>query len=89
MRLERLGKLRNVYDFIETRTRDLPACSIVSQLTTLLDIAVSSYSDYIFMQIYMKFIVNIVQPYCFVKVNIICHALSFRSSLYNPNNLTG
>jgi hypothetical protein len=32
--LERLGQLKNPNDFIETRNRDLPACSIVPQRTT-------------------------------------------------------
>jgi hypothetical protein len=34
VRLEGLGKLKKVH-LIGTRTRDLPACSIVSQPTTL------------------------------------------------------
>jgi hypothetical protein len=36
MRLERLGQLKKLIDLIGTRTRDLPACSIVPQPTTLL-----------------------------------------------------
>jgi hypothetical protein len=35
MRLEGLGKLKKFNDLIENRTHDLPACSIVPQLTTL------------------------------------------------------
>jgi hypothetical protein len=35
MRLEWLGKLKKSNDLIVTRTRELPACSIVPQLTTL------------------------------------------------------
>jgi hypothetical protein len=35
MRLEGLGKLEKNNDLIDTRTHDLPACSIVSQPTTL------------------------------------------------------
>jgi hypothetical protein len=31
VRLERLGKLKNVNDLIESRTRDLPTCSAVPQ----------------------------------------------------------
>jgi hypothetical protein len=34
MRLEGLGKLKNPSDLIGNRTRDLPACSIVSEPTT-------------------------------------------------------
>jgi hypothetical protein len=33
--LEGLGKLKNPNDLIGNRTRDLPACSIVPQQTTL------------------------------------------------------
>jgi hypothetical protein len=35
VRLEGLGKLKESNDIIGNRTRDLPACSIVSQSTTL------------------------------------------------------
>jgi hypothetical protein len=35
VRLEALGKLKTVNDLIGSRTRDLPACSIVPQPTTL------------------------------------------------------
>jgi hypothetical protein len=35
VRLEGLGKFKKSNDLIGTRTRDLPACSIVSQPTTL------------------------------------------------------
>jgi hypothetical protein len=35
VRLDRLDQLKNQYDPIENRTRDLPACSVVPQLTTL------------------------------------------------------
>jgi hypothetical protein len=35
MRLERLYKLKKANELIGNRTRDLPACSIVPQLTTL------------------------------------------------------
>jgi hypothetical protein len=61
MRVERLGKLKNFDNLIGTRTRDIPVCSIVPQPTTLLDIAVSSNSDCIFMQVFIRFIVNIVK----------------------------
>jgi hypothetical protein len=36
MRLEGLGNLKNVRNFIANRTLDLPACCIVPQLSTLL-----------------------------------------------------
>jgi hypothetical protein len=32
MRLERLGEQKTFFDLIESRTRDLAACSIVAQL---------------------------------------------------------
>jgi hypothetical protein len=35
MRLEGLGKLKKINDVIGTRTRDLPACSIAPQPSTL------------------------------------------------------
>jgi hypothetical protein len=35
VRLEELGKLKKLNDFIGTRIRDLPACSIMPQPTTL------------------------------------------------------
>jgi hypothetical protein len=35
VRLEGLGQLKKFNDFIKNRTRDLPACSIVPQKTTL------------------------------------------------------
>jgi hypothetical protein len=35
MRLEGLGQLKNSNDIIGTRTRDLPACSIVPERNTL------------------------------------------------------
>jgi hypothetical protein len=35
MRLEGLGKLKNSVDLVGNLTRDLPACSIVPQPTTL------------------------------------------------------
>jgi hypothetical protein len=35
VRLERLGKLKKKIDFIGTQTRDLPACRIVPQPTTM------------------------------------------------------
>jgi hypothetical protein len=35
VRLEGLGKLKNINDHIGSRTRDLPACSIVPQQTAL------------------------------------------------------
>jgi hypothetical protein len=35
VRLEGLGQLKKFYDIIGNRTRDLPACSMVSELTTL------------------------------------------------------
>jgi hypothetical protein len=35
MRLEGLGQLKQLNDLIDNRTRDLPACSIVPQPTTL------------------------------------------------------
>jgi hypothetical protein len=35
MRLEGLGKLKKSNDLIGIRTRDLPACSVVPQPTTL------------------------------------------------------
>jgi hypothetical protein len=34
-RLEELGKLKKLNDLIGNQTRDIPACSIVPQLTTL------------------------------------------------------
>jgi hypothetical protein len=36
LRLEGIGQLKKFNDFIENRNRDLPACSIVPQPTTLL-----------------------------------------------------
>jgi hypothetical protein len=35
VRLEGLGKLKKLIDFMQSRTHDLPACSIVPQPTTL------------------------------------------------------
>jgi hypothetical protein len=35
VRLQGLGQLGNRFDLIGTRTRDLPACSVVLQPTTL------------------------------------------------------
>jgi hypothetical protein len=35
VRLEGLGQLKKFNELIGTRTRDLPACSIAPQLTTL------------------------------------------------------
>jgi hypothetical protein len=35
VRLEGLGKLKNINDLIGTRTRDIPVCSIVPQPSTL------------------------------------------------------
>jgi hypothetical protein len=35
VRLKGLGKLRNFYDLIGTRTRDLPACRIAPQPSTI------------------------------------------------------
>jgi hypothetical protein len=44
MRLEGLGQLKKSNDLIEIRTRDLPACSIVPQPTTLLCASPGKYS---------------------------------------------
>jgi hypothetical protein len=39
-RLEGLGQVKKSNDLIGNQTRDLPACSIVSQLTTLLRVPI-------------------------------------------------
>jgi hypothetical protein len=47
VRLEELGQLKKKKpnDLIGTRTRDLPACSIVPQPTTLLHINMSTFYE--------------------------------------------
>jgi hypothetical protein len=48
VRLEGLGQLKKFNDLIENRTRDLPACSVVPQRTTLPRAPASSkYFNYI------------------------------------------
>jgi hypothetical protein len=62
VRLERLGKWEKCNDLIGTRTRDLPACSLVSQPTTLPRDPnfLQNYYYYIFMfnLVYIQFSVN-------------------------------
>jgi hypothetical protein len=46
VRLEGLGQVKNLNDFIATRTLDLPASSIMPQLTTLPHIPLRNYYYY-------------------------------------------
>jgi hypothetical protein len=69
VRLEGLGKLKKkkLDDFIVTRTRDLPGCSVVPQATTL----PRAPNDYPFLPYYNEFI-----PLLHRIWNPICLAIS-------------